>query len=225
MIRCIITDDEPLARKGLKGYIARCPGLQLAGACESVAQLEALLREEPADLLFLDIEMPYRSGIDFLKAAAAPPRVVLITAYEQYALQGYEFEVLDYLLKPVSFDRFSQAVRKAEDYFARTPRREESVFLKFDGGLERVVIEDIDHIEAMQNYVAFYIRGRKRITHATLKSVQEWLPAFFVQTHKSYIVNTRKVTALDHHFVTCAGRPVPLARSLKETVRRRVLEG
>ena len=105
-IKCIITDDEPFARKGLQGYIEKIDFLDLKGVCENALELNSLLKNEPADLLFLDIEMPYVTGIDFLKNLAAPPRVIFTTAYEKYALQGFELEVLDYLMKPISFDRF-----------------------------------------------------------------------------------------------------------------------
>jgi len=103
-ISCIVTDDEPIARKGLEGYIEKIDFLQLAGVCEDALQLNTLIKQQPVDLLFLDIEMPYITGIDFLKTAANPPKVIFTTAYEQYAIKGYEMDVLDYLLKPISFD-------------------------------------------------------------------------------------------------------------------------
>src|SRR5271169_4491910 len=116
-IRCIITDDEPFACKGLQGYIGQIDFLDLRGVCENAIELNSLLKKEPVDLLFLDIEMPYMTGIDFLKQLAAPPRVIFTTAYEKYALQGFELEVLDYLLKPISFERFLRSANKAYDYF------------------------------------------------------------------------------------------------------------
>jgi len=115
-IKCIITDDEPFARKGLQSYIEQIDFLDLKGVCENALELNSLLKKEPVDLLFLDIEMPYVTGIDFLKSITAPPKVIFTTAYEKYALQGFELEVLDYLLKPITFDRFFKSANKARDY-------------------------------------------------------------------------------------------------------------
>src|SRR6202012_3134824 len=116
-IKCIITDDEPFARKGLQGHVGQIDFLDLKGACENAIKLNPHPKKNPVDLLFLDIEMPYRTGIEFLKQGPAPPRVIFTTAYEKYALQGFELEVLDYLMKPISFDRFFRAANKAFDYF------------------------------------------------------------------------------------------------------------
>src|SRR5258708_25830828 len=116
-IKCIITDDEPFARKGLQGYIGQIDFLELKGVCENALELNSLLKREPADLLFLDIEMPYVTGIEFLKNLPTPPRVIFTTAYEKYAFQGFELEALDYLLKPISFDPFLKAANHAFDSF------------------------------------------------------------------------------------------------------------
>ncbi|HEY8897206.1 MAG TPA: response regulator, partial [Niastella sp.] len=115
-IKCVITDDEPIARKGLQGYIDKIDFLEPVGVCEDAIQLNSLLKQQPVDLLFLDIEMPYVTGIDFLKNTPQPPKVIFTTAYEQYAIKGYELDILDYLLKPISFDRFLKAANKAYDY-------------------------------------------------------------------------------------------------------------
>src|SRR3984885_1329512 len=116
-IKCIITDDEPFARKGLQGYVSQIDFLELKGVCENAVELNSLLKKEPVDLLFLDIEMPYMTGIDFLRHFPGAPKVIFTAAYEKYALQGFELEVLDYLLKPIPFERFLRAANKAYDYF------------------------------------------------------------------------------------------------------------
>src|ERR1044071_2009531 len=116
-IKCIIIDDEPMARKGLQGYVEKIDFLELAGICAEAVQLNSLLKQQPADLLFLDIEMPYITGIDFLQQSSHPPKVIFTTAYEQYAIKGYDLDILDYLLKPISFERFLKAANKAYDYF------------------------------------------------------------------------------------------------------------
>src|SRR5437763_2118325 len=143
-INCIITDDEPLARKGLQGYIEKIPFLNLTGVCEDAMQLNSMLQVEKPDLIFLDIEMPYLSGIDFLKTQKNPPKVILTTAYDQFALQGYELDVLDYLLKPISFDRFLKSANKAADYFSSTREAAtDHLFIKTDGRLEKIFFNDI----------------------------------------------------------------------------------
>jgi len=178
-IKCIITDDEPFARKGLQGYVGQIDFLELKGVCENAVELNSLLKKEPADLLFLDIEMPYVTGIDFLRSIPSPPKVVLTTAYEKYALQGFELEVLDYLLKPISFERFMKAANKAFDYFRvqQTPSTvQDYIFVKAEGKLEKIHFTDILFAEALENYVAIYTREKKIITHLTLKMLQENFP-------------------------------------------------
>src|ERR1700733_4261735 len=117
-ISCIITDDEPFARKGLQGYVEKIEFLDLKGTCEDALQLSNMLQKQPVDLLFLDIQMPHITGVEFIRALSNPPKVIFTTAFEQYALQGFELDVIDYLLKPISYDRFLKAVWKARDYFA-----------------------------------------------------------------------------------------------------------
>lgn len=223
-ISCIITDDEPMARKGLQGYVQKVPFLQLAGVCEDALQLNALLQQQSVDLLFLDIEMPYLSGIELLRSLSDPPKVILTTAYENYALQGYELDVLDYLLKPISFERFLRAANKAADYFAsRQAPAADYAFFKVEGRLEKVPFAEVLFAEAMENYVALYVGSRKLITHATLKSVQQVLPAHFLQPHKSYLVNPAFVTAVEGGQLQVSGYKVPLSKYQKEEVLSKLL--
>ena len=169
-IKCIITDDEPIARKGLQGYIQKIDFLDLIAVCEDAVQLNSVLKQQTVDLLFLDIEMPYVSGIDFLKTATHPPKVIFTTAYEKYAIQGYELDVLDYLLKPISFERFLKAANKAFDYFNMQSKvKQPYIFVKTDNRLEKINFVDILFIEAMENYVAIYLAGKKLIIHSPLK--------------------------------------------------------
>ena len=225
-ITCLITDDEPLARKGLQGYVQKVPFLQLEGVCEDALQLNSVLQHHAVDLLFLDIEMPYLSGIELLRSLREPPKVIFTTAYEHYALQGYELDVLDYLLKPISFERFLKAANKAADYFSsRQQPATDYAFFKVDGRLEKVVFAEVLFAEAMENYVALYVGERKLITHATLKSVQAILPAHFVQPHKSYLVNPAFVTAVEGGQLHLAGYRVPLSKYQREEVLGKILKG
>lgn len=224
-ITCIITDDEPMARKGLQGYVQKIPFLQLAGVCEDAVQLNTLLQSQKVDLLFLDIEMPYLSGIDLLRSLSDPPKVILTTAYENYALQGYELDVLDYLLKPISFDRFLKAANKAADYFAtRQAPAPDYAFFKVDGRLEKVAFAELLFAEALENYVALYTGDRKLVTHATLKSVQQLLPPAFLQPHKSYLVNPAFVTAVEGNQLQVGRHKVPISKYQKEEVLARLLQ-
>lgn len=224
-IRCVITDDEPLAAKGIMGYAARTGFLEVVAVCEDAVQLNAVLKQQPADLLFLDIEMPYISGIEFLKNYPQPPKVIFTTAYERYAMQGFELDVLDYLLKPVSFERFLKAANKAYDYFA-AQRTQQSpyFFIKSDKKLEKVLYQDILFAEALENYVAVYTTDRKILTHATLKSVIEMLPAQqFIQPHKSYVVNMQHIGAIEGNILHVGAFQVPISKYQKEEVLEKIV--
>jgi len=226
-IKCIITDDEPFARKGLQGYISQIDFLDLRGVCENALELNSLIKQEPVDLLFLDIEMPYMTGIDFLKNIPSPPRVIFTTAYEKYALQGFELEVLDYLLKPIPFDRFLKAANKAFDYFRQqqtSAPAEDHIFVKADSKLEKIPFADILFAEALENYVAIYTREKKIITHLTLKMLQEKLPAgAFIQPHKSYIAAIDKINSIEGNILHITNYQVPISKYQKEEIMEKIV--
>jgi DNA-binding LytR/AlgR family response regulator len=226
-IRCVVTDDEPFARKGLQGYIEQIDFLQLKGVCENALELNSLLKKEPVDLLFLDIEMPYVTGIDFLKNITSPPKVIFTTAYEKYALQGFELEVLDYLLKPISFERFMRAANKAFDYFRgqQGPASgEDYIFVKADSKLEKIHFSDILFIEALENYVAIYTGEKKIIAHLTLKMLQDKLPqGTFIQPHKSYIVSIGKINSIEGNILHVLHYQVPISKYQKEEIMEKIV--
>ena len=225
-IKCIITDDEPLARKGLQGYIEKIDFLELAGVCEDAIQLNSLLKQQQADLLFLDIEMPYVTGIDFLRNTPNAPKVIFTTAYEQYAIKGYELDVLDYLLKPISFERFLKAANKAYDYFSSSPNNAGNyLFIKTDNKLEKVNLQELLFVEAMENYVALYTADKKLVTHSTLKALQEKLPAGqFIQPHKSYLVNTQCIQSIEGNILHVGGKyQIPISKYQKEEIMERIV--
>jgi len=219
-ISCIITDDEPVARKGLQSYIEKIGFLELVAVCEDAIQLNTALKQQPVDLLFLDIEMPYVTGIEFLKNLANPPKVIFTTAYERYAVQGYELDVLDYLLKPISPDRFLKAANKAYDYFESKQNDEQPYFfVKTDNKLEKIQFDEILFVEAMENYVAIYTNTKKIITHSTLKALQEKLSnKQFIQPHKSYLVNINHINAIEGNILHVAKYEVPISKYQKEEV-------
>src|SRR6201996_1750699 len=226
-IKCIITDDEPFARKGLQGYVGQIDFLELKGVCENAVELNSLLKQEPVDLLFLDIEMPYMTGIDFLKHFPGAPRVIFTTAYEKYALQGFELEVLDYLLKPVSFERFLKAANKAFDYFRPQPSAagtQDHIFVKADSRLEKIHFADILFVEALENYVAIYTSQKKIITHLTLKMLQEKLPAAsFLQPHKSYLIAIDKIDSIEGNILHIGQYPVPISKYQKDELMDKIV--
>lgn len=225
-IRCIITDDEPIARKGLTGYIEKIDFMELAGVCEDAIQLNALLKQQPADLLFLDIEMPYISGIEFLQQQRHPPKVVFTTAYEQYAIRGYELDILDYLLKPIPFERFLKTANKAWEYFQshQAPAANSYMFVKTDSKLEKVHFDEILFVEAMENYAGIHTADKKLITHATLKSIQEILPAgSFIQPHKSYLVNMDAIDSIEGNLLHVGRYQVPISKYQKEEVMEKIV--
>jgi DNA-binding LytR/AlgR family response regulator len=223
-ISCIITDDEPVARKGLQGYVEKIPFLELIAVCENAIELNTKLQQNTPDLLFLDIEMPYLSGIEFLKSQANPPKVIFTTAYESYAMQGFELDVLDYLLKPISFERFLKAANKSAEYFkSRKEPSADHFFIKVDGRLEKVSFGEIIFVEAVENYVAVYTVARKMLTHATLRSVQQSLPNHFVQPHKSYLVNINHITAVEGNMLHCGKYQVPISKYQKDEVMEKIV--
>lgn len=225
-IKCVITDDEPIARKGLQGYIDKIDFLELAGVCEDAIQLNSLLKQQPVDLLFLDIEMPYVTGIDFLKNTPQAPKVIFTTAYEQYAIKGYELDVLDYLLKPISFERFLKAANKAYDYFAgATGTQDNYLFIKTENKLEKVNLHELLFVEAMENYVALYTADKKLITHSTLKALQEKLPpGLFIQPHKSYLVNMQCIQSIEGNILHVGGKyQIPISKYQKDEVMEKIV--
>lgn len=227
IIKCAITDDEPFARKGLQGYIEKIDFLQLEGSCENAIQLNTLLKEKEIDLLFLDIEMPYITGIEYLRNIQDPPKIIFTTAYEKYAIQGFELDVLDYLLKPISFERFLKAANKAYEYFqlTRMPAKEaDHMFVKADGRLEKIRIEDILYIEALENYIAIQTAQRRVISHLTLKSVMDNLPASkFLQPHKSFIVAIDKINSIEGNIIHVHNFQVPISKYQKEEVMEKIV--
>lgn len=224
-IKCIITDDEPVARKGLRGYIEKIDFLTLTGECEDAIQLNTLLKTQQVDLIFLDIEMPEMTGLELLSNLTNPPKVIIVSAYEQYALKGYEFEVVDYLLKPVSFDRFLKSANRIHDLLQTEQKdADDYIFVKSDKQLKKILFRDILFIESMENYVIIQTVSSKEIVYTTLKQIYESLPQdIFQQTHRSYIVNIDQVNAIDGNLLNVNSHKIPVARNLKDNVFNLIL--
>ena len=219
-LRCLIVDDEPLARQGLEKYAHQIDLLQLVGTAKSAAQASGLLQRQPVDLLFLDIEMPGLSGLDFLRTLPNSPLVVFTTAYAQYALEGYEFNAVDYLLKPISFERFLQAVNKG--WRLRYPAGSEEldyIFVKTDQRLVKLHIQDIQWIEGQQNYVFIHTPQGKLMVLSTMKNLLETLPeATLLRVHKSYAVAPQHVSAIEGNEIVIGEQKVPISTRLRTAV-------
>ena len=235
ILNCLIIDDEPLARKGLREYIADVEFLHLAGEFDNPLKATAALSDQQVHLLFLDIHMPKISGIDFLKTLQHPPLVIFTTAYPQYALEGFDLSVLDYLLKPISFDRFFKAALKAKDHFqsrqAGAPvvqdvNKDDYIFIKTDNKLVKLAYNDILFVEALQNYIAIHTQEKKYITYLTFKSIEESLPAdSFLKVHKSYLVAVPKITSIEGNEIIVGTHHIPISRNLKDEVMDKLLKG
>jgi DNA-binding LytR/AlgR family response regulator len=220
-IKCIITDDEPVAREGLRGYIEKINFLTIVGECEDAIELNSMLKTEQPDLLFIDIEMPHISGLELLSSLKTPPKVIVVSAYEQYAIKGYELDVVDYLLKPVTFDRFVKAVNKVHDLFVQETKSQsdEFVFVKSDRLYKKIFLKNILFIESMENYVVIYTGESKETVHTTLKQILQSLPdRTFLQVHRSYIVNASQIKAIEGNQLVIGKYKIPIARNLREEV-------
>lgn len=231
-ISCLLIDDEPLARQGLKEYIQDIDFLHLLGEFDNPLPSAALLSEGRVQLLFLDIEMPRITGVDFFKSLAHPPPVIFTTAYPQYALEGFNLQALDYLVKPISFDRFLKAALRAREFYElrqqnSPPETAEPgfhFFIKSGNTLVRIDFDDILFIEALQNYVLIHTTEKKHITYLTFHSVEEYLPSrLFIKTHKSYIVSASKVGSIEGNEILIGHHRIPISRNLKEEVMEKLL--
>jgi DNA-binding LytR/AlgR family response regulator len=229
-IQTLIVEDEPLAREGLQMYVREIGFLEIKGACEDALSANKMLSEHSIDLMFLDIQMPKLTGIDFLKSIKNPPMVIMTTAYPNFALQGYELDVIDYLVKPYPFARFLKAVNKARDFFdlkhkpAETPK-EDFFFVKCDYRYEKIQFNDVLYVEGMENYVVIYTAAQKYVTLLRMKNIEETLPSGdFLRIHKSYIVSTRAVTSIDGNEVIVAGKRLPLSREKKAEILEKLVK-
>jgi DNA-binding LytR/AlgR family response regulator len=239
MINCVIIDDEPLAREGLASYVREIDFLHLVDTCENPLQLIKLMNQQPIDLIFLDIQMPKMNGLDFLKAVQQPPIVVITTAYPTYALDGFQLNVLDYLLKPITFDRFFRSVKKASDYYHLINKPNGPVaknegkkpdpatdyfFIRCGSKYEKIHFDQILYIEGMQNYVTIYTQKGKYVTLLNLKNLEENLDnSNFIRVHKSYIVSIDKIEGIEGNELFIQSHRVPMSRNYREQVLQQVV--
>ncbi|WBU89022.1 LytR/AlgR family response regulator transcription factor [Cellulophaga omnivescoria] len=223
MYKCIIIDDEELARGLLTSYISKLNYLELVADYESPIDAIPTLKANTIDLIFLDIQMPNLKGTDFAKMIPDTTKIIFTTAYSEYALQGYELNALDYLLKPITFDRFLQAVNKLEAVKSITKDvANDSITIKSGYDLHKIQLQHITHIESDSEYVKFYLEdGKKIMSHQTLKSLEKTLnPNLFMRVHRSFIVNKTKVTSLKGRDLLLTNISIPVSDSYYDKVKQ-----
>lgn len=227
-IKCIITDDEPLARKGIKGYIEKTDFLCLTGECENAIELNNLLKKDTVDVIFLDVEMPGLTGMEFLASMENLPKIIIVSAYEQYALKGYELNVFDYLLKPVSYQRFLKSVNKLHAAIEKEEKTNKAdyIFIKVNKKTKKMMLKDILFIESMENYVQVHTVVSKEMVYCTLKMISESLPSEkFIQIHRCYIVNVEHIQAVEGSRLEVGSHVLPMSRSMKDSIYSKFITG
>jgi DNA-binding LytR/AlgR family response regulator len=217
-LNCLIIDDEPIAREGILDYCNEISSLNVVALCKNVLQANHYLENNQIDLIFLDINMPITTGIDWLKYLKNSPSIIMTTAYEEYALESFKYNVLDYLLKPISFERFLQAVNKVNNYYGNDTENK-VLFLKSEKQLKKIRMNDILFVEAMQNYIKVVTLEEIIVTHISLKSFKDQLPEDnFIKTHKSYIVSKYKVDKIIENQIIIGDYEIPISLRLRKTV-------
>ncbi len=221
MISCLIIDDEPVARDILRTYISDTPQLTLSGECSNAVDALAFLKENRVDLIFLDINMPKLTGISFLKSLSNPPKVILTTAYSEYALEGYELDVVDYLLKPFSFERFLKAINKIPE---PSDNDESYVVIKADGKTYRINEKDIMFAESQGDYITLHTIRERYTFNQTLTSFTEQLSASkFLRVHRSYLVSLQQIDYVEGNMIHIKGHDIPLGKMFKDEFKSRFI--
>ncbi|WP_299800296.1 LytTR family DNA-binding domain-containing protein [uncultured Maribacter sp.] len=216
-LNCLIIDDEPIAREGIEYYCREVTFLTVVALCKNVLQANHYLEKNQIDLIFLDINMPIVSGIDWLKDLKNAPSIIMTTAYEEYALESFRYNVLDYLIKPISFERFLRSVNKVYHYYNH--KTEKAVlFIKSENQLKKIKIDDVLFVEAMQNYIKIVTMEESLVTHMPLKEIKDILPDDFIQTHKSYLVSKFKVDEIIGNEIIIENYKIPISVRLKKEV-------
>jgi DNA-binding LytR/AlgR family response regulator len=225
-MRCIIVDDEPLVRELLEDNVRQVPFLELVKSCKSALEALEILRSTQIDLIFLDIQMPQLNGLQFLQTLQNPPLVIMVTAYEKYALEGFNLQVTDYILKPFSFDRFLKACNRAAELFQlkhSETSNSADFFVNVEYMFVKIVAADIEYIEGLKDYIKIHLSSSDKpvLTRMSLKSIEAKLPAgAFIRTHKSFLVPISKITTIKRDFVCIGKTEIPVSETFKENVSK-----
>ncbi|MFM9837500.1 MAG: LytR/AlgR family response regulator transcription factor [Cyclobacteriaceae bacterium] len=230
-LRSIIVDDEPIARRGLEEDIRQIDFIDIIGVADSSIEALKLIGSKNPDLVFLDIEMPRLNGLDLIKTLKNPPMIIITTAYSQYALKGYELDVIDYLVKPIDFNRLLKSCYKAKEFYQLKHKLSDSekptdhfFFVKFNGNYEKIISNEILYAEAANNYVVIHTTNKKIMTYDSLKNISNILPSDnFIRVHKSFIVAIDKIITIEKNEIHINKTAIPISRNLKDSVVKRIL--
>jgi two-component system, LytTR family, response regulator len=226
-IKCLVIDDEPLARRLIESHIEKLPLFSQVKYCNNAIEGLQALRKETFDLLLLDVQMPELNGIELLKSLSNPPKVILITAFRDFAIEAFDLNVIDYLVKPVSFERFVKSINKFLERSATMPftqpEGEEVLLVRSDRKMQRINISDIIFIESLKDYVKINTKDKVIITKETISSLEDrLLPYSFLRIHRSYLISIPKVEAFNHELVEINGKQLPYGRSHKDYALERL---
>jgi DNA-binding LytR/AlgR family response regulator len=228
-IRCLLVDDEPLALEVLQSHISNCNGLEVAGSCKNALEAIDLLHQKQVDLIFLDIKMPTLLGTELLKSLSNPPKVIFVTAYREFAMDGYELDAIDYLLKPVSFERFLKAVYKVKrlmghDYILQAQESIENpdafVYMKVDKSMQKVLVNEILYVESRRDYVKIFLTtGKSFLAKQSISSMVNLLSEqSFLRVHRSFLVSVHKITGYDSNDIQLGSIEIPIGKLFKQHV-------
>jgi len=231
-LQCLIIDDEPVARKILQEFIEEIDYLEPAFQAENPIKAMGFLQEYAIDIIFLDINMPKINGIDFLKTNHPGTKIIMTTAYAEYAAEAYGLDVLDYLVKPIAFDRFVKACNKAREAINPVNRKpvepvnaNDHFFIKCNNQIEKVLYDELVYAEAMMNYVMLYTQSKKMMVYVTIKSLEEQLPAtHFIKVHKSFIVNIHKIKSIEGNLLDMGTEKITISQNLREKVMQEIIK-
>ena len=232
-LTCYIIDDEPLAIEVIENHVSKIDGLEVVATFQNAVKAFQALRETKVDVLFLDIQMPRLTGIEFLKTLKNPPKVIFTTAYREYALEGFELDVVDYLLKPISFNRFLKAVDKVFDslepskpaleFIPESPHNPHFVFVPSEKKNIKVCLDEIEYIESKRDYILIKTTKKEVFTHQTITYMEERLPENqFLRVHRSFIINIKRIESWNHHEVEVGEETIPIGRTFKQNAVKKL---
>lgn len=226
-LKCLIVDDEDLAVSLLEAYVQKTEGIEVAGTCHHAIDAKIFLGKNKVDILFLDIQMPYITGLEFVKQLEHPPLIIFTTSYSEHAVEAFELKVMDYLLKPFTYERFLLAVEKVKDYLQLLPPQKEAgyFFVKSDGMQVKVFFDEILYVEGLKQYVKIITTKGQIITLEAMKKLEEVLPSSkFIRLHKSYIAALDKIQAMSRREITVGQKQIPVGKTYEEEWVKRMRE-
>ena len=233
-INCVIVDDEPIARKIIESFVAKIPNLNLVKSCKNAMEAFEVVNTQNIDLFFLDINMPDVSGLSLAKTINKKAKIIFTTAYREYAVDGFDLQAVDYLLKPIPFDRFFQAVNKfietkpEENTITKSEEnstRNNYIFVRSERKMVKVVFDEILYVESLSDYIKIYTKSNVLVTRETISNIEKKLPTQqFLRTHRSYIVNIDKIDSYTNEFIEVEKKAIPISRTYKENVLKKLTD-